>query len=111
MLRMSFLIGVKTGFLSVIHINPNKYSGISIKRTPLVHRKSVRFYRDVRFIEIPPELQYKTQIKRKNVYFLWFFKIPVQYNFIGPEKAVEWAEKTVKRVIDKVDKKTEKCTN
>ena len=32
-------------------------------------------------------------------------EIPVQYRFIGAEKAVEWAEKNIKKVFKDIDKK------
>ena len=36
-------------------------------------------------------------------------EIPVQYRFIGAEKAVEWAEKNIKKVFEDIDKKVKKC--
>ena len=36
-------------------------------------------------------------------------EIPVQYIFVGAEKAVEWAEKHIKKVFDNVNKKVIKC--
>ena len=35
-------------------------------------------------------------------------EIPVQYRFIGAEKAVEWAEKNIKKVLENINKKVNK---
>ena len=36
-------------------------------------------------------------------------EIPVQYIFVGAEKAVEWAEKHIKKVFENVNKNVIKC--
>ena len=36
-------------------------------------------------------------------------EIPVQYIFVGAEKAVEWAEKHIKKVFENVNIKVIKC--
>ena len=36
-------------------------------------------------------------------------EIPVQYRFIGAEKAVEWAEKNIKKVFENINKKVNNC--
>ena len=36
-------------------------------------------------------------------------EIPVQYIFVGAEKAVEWAEKYIRKVFENVNKKVIKC--
>ena len=36
-------------------------------------------------------------------------EIPVQYRFIGAEKAVEWAEKNIKKVFENIYKKVNRC--
>ena len=35
-------------------------------------------------------------------------EIPVQYRFIGAEKAVEWAKKNIKKVFENINKKVNK---
>lgn len=37
-------------------------------------------------------------------------EIPAQYQLIGVEKAVEWAEKNIRKVLDSVNNKTQRCT-
>ena len=46
--------------------------------------------------------------KRVNCGASYGLEIPVQYIFVGAEKAVEWAEKH-KKVFDNVNKKVIKC--
>ena len=36
-------------------------------------------------------------------------EIPVQYKFIGAEKAVKLAEKNIKKVFENINKKVNKC--
>ena len=36
-------------------------------------------------------------------------EIPLQYRFIGAEKAVKWAEKNIKKVSENINKKVNKC--
>ena len=36
-------------------------------------------------------------------------EIALLYRFIGAEKAVEWAEKNIKKVFENINKKVNKC--
>ena len=84
--------------------------------------KKCPLYGDVRFIEIPPENKYLAQIEERIHLMKQFLFISItqeykdlilrfiQYKFIGTEKAVDWAEKNIKRVIDSVEKRTKNCT-
>ena len=36
-------------------------------------------------------------------------EIPVQYRFIGAKKAIEWAEKNIKKVFENINKEVNKC--
>ena len=36
-------------------------------------------------------------------------EIPVQYRFIGAEKAVEWEKENIKKVFENINKKLNKC--
>ena len=36
-------------------------------------------------------------------------EISVQYRFIGVKKAIEWAEKNIKKVFENINKKVNKC--
>ena len=47
--------------------------------------------------------------KRVNRRAGYGLEIPVQYRFIGAEKAVEWAEKNIRKVFENINKKVNKC--
>ena len=36
-------------------------------------------------------------------------KIPVNFKFLGPVKAIQWAEKSVKKVIQNIDQRVKHC--
>ena len=36
-------------------------------------------------------------------------KIPVNFKFLGPVKAIQWAENTVKKVIQNIDQRVKHC--
>ena len=38
-------------------------------------------------------------------------EIPEEYAFIGLQKAVEWVQKTVKKILKRVDMKTKRSTS
>ena len=54
-----------------------------------------------------PNCAIKCKFTRKYIYrgAGYILEIPVQYNFFGPDKAVDWADKGVKEVIDSAGKK------
>ena len=51
----------------------------------------------------------KVTRKRVNRGADYGLEIPVQYRFIGAEKAVGWAEKNIKKVFENINKKVNKC--
>ena len=55
-------------------------------------------------------IKYKVTGKRINREAGYGLEIPIQCNFFGPEKAVVWPEKGVKKVINSVEKRTKNCT-
>ena len=50
-------------------------------------------------------ISYKVTGKRVNRGAGYGLEIPVQYRFIGAKKAVEWAEKSIQKVLENIDKK------
>lgn len=62
------------------------------------------------FMRIPNcTISCKVTGKRVNRGAGYGLEIPVQYRFIGAKKAVEWAEKNIKKVFESIDKKFNKC--
>ena len=62
------------------------------------------------FMKIPNcNIGCKVTGKRANRGAGYGLEIPVQYRFIGAEKAVEWAEKNIKEVFENINKKDHKC--
>lgn len=62
------------------------------------------------FLKIPNcTIGCKVTGKRVNRGAGYGLEIPVQYRFNGAEKAVEWAEKNIKKVFMNLNKKIEKC--
>ena len=54
-------------------------------------------------------IECKVTGKRVNRGAGYGLEITVQYTFTGPERAVEWAEKNVKKVIEYINNKVNKC--
>ena len=62
------------------------------------------------FLKIPNcTIGCKVTGKRVNRGAGYGLEIPVQYIFVGAEKAVEWAEKHIKKAFENVNKKVTKC--
>ena len=62
------------------------------------------------FMKIPNcTIRCKVTGKRVNRGAGYGLEIPVQYRFIGAKKAVEWAEKNIKKVFENMNKKFNKC--
>ena len=62
------------------------------------------------FMKIPNcTIGCKVTGKRVNRGSGYGLEIPVQCRFIGAEKAVEWAEKNMKKVFENINKKVNKC--
>ena len=62
------------------------------------------------FIEIPNcAIRCKVIGKFVNRGVGYGLEIPVQYRFIGAEKAVEWAENNIFFFFEKINKKVRKC--
>ena len=53
-------------------------------------------------------IRYKVTEKRVNRGASYGLEILVQYRFIGAEKAVEWAEKSIKKVFENINTKINK---
>ena len=47
-----------------------------------------------------------TLIEMKNIFIS---KIPVNFKFLGPAKAIQWAENAVKKVIQNIDQGVKHC--
>ena len=63
------------------------------------------------FLTLPNgSIKWKVTGKRLNRGAGYGLEIPVQYNFFGPEKTVDLAEKGVKNVIDSLGNRTKNCT-
>lgn len=63
-----------------------------------------------RFTKIPScSLRCKVTGKRVNRGAGYGLEIPVVYELIGPEKAVDWGEKNIKKILDVVNRKVKKC--
>ena len=61
------------------------------------------------FMKIPKcTIRCKLTWKRVNRGAGYGLEIPVQYRFIGAEKAVEWAKKNIKKVFENINKKVNK---
>ena len=64
-----------------------------------------------RFTKIPYcSIECKVTGKPKNRGARYGLEIPVVYELIGAEKAVDWAEKNIKKTLEIVDIKVKKCT-
>ena len=62
------------------------------------------------FMKIPKcTIGYKVTRKCINRGAGYGLETPVQYRVIGAEKAVEWAEKNIKKVFENINKKVNKC--
>ena len=62
------------------------------------------------FMKIPNRtIACKVTGKRVNRGAGYGLEIPVQYRFIGAEKAVKWAETNIKKVFENINKKVNKC--
>ena len=62
------------------------------------------------FMKIPNcTIGCKVTGKRVNRGAGYGLEIPVQYRFIDAEKAVEWAEKNIKKVFENINKKVNRC--
>ena len=63
-----------------------------------------------RFTKIPCcSLRCKVTGKRVNRGAGYGLEIPVVYKLIGPEKAVDWGDKNIKKILDVVNRKVKKC--
>ena len=63
-----------------------------------------------KFLKIPScTIRCKVTGKRVNRGAGYGLEIPVHYALIGPDKAVSFTERCIKKILDSVDKKVRKC--